>query len=301
MNECKNIPTYSKPLDKGESILYKSFFPNLNLATTKETSIATQCYNCVAWTLGVTDDWLWPLYHPYLTDKDTTLADFDRFYQEAGFTRVSNINEAHIIAWGNTLPNGKLYMTHACIAYPQSKQWESKLGAYIRIAHDLDGLKGESYGQPVAYYKKSAGEAVQQNRPKLQRQQPTITHSDLIKLSKALSLLSKNVIHDFDTLYENWIQFWQDSADKNSLLSSNPVARKQSTTYKELIQFGQKNNILPLLILRLYVGDYWALLAYDELQSTESLKVFHGTECHVLEGQHGRARRTVKKYIDSLT
>ncbi|WP_005567461.1 DUF7689 domain-containing protein [Aggregatibacter actinomycetemcomitans] len=302
-NDCKNIPTFSRPLDESERIIYKGFFPNLNLSTAKATSISTECYNCVAWTLGITDDWLWPEFHAYTTDKDTTLEDFDKFYEKMGFVRAASDKEAHITAWGNTTPEGKLYMTHASVTYPDYQgQWESKLGKFIRMKHDPNDLQGNSYGRRVAYYKKSTTQDLLQTRLRLIKERRPVTYDEAIKLNRKLVMLPKALIDSFDNKYEFWKETWDDSSDVLATFSSNPTTFKLSNEYQELVKLGKNSDILPLVVLRLlfFKNDFFALQLYDELQANKSLVVEYDDNFHLLEGEKGRAHLTVKKYISSL-
>ncbi|MDU7693201.1 MAG: hypothetical protein E7K04_03025 [Helicobacter sp.] len=301
---CDNIPTYEKPLDDGEKFLYKSFFPKLDVDTARETSISTECYNCLAWTLGITNKWLWPIYHAYLDPTQTTQDDFNRFYHDAGF-ELTNRSNAEIAAFGALTKQGKLYMTHGAKIYSKQKdltdKWESKLGAYIRLEHELEGLDGDSYGKPVAFYKKAAHfENVQREAQKRRSNIKKPEFMDIQKLRHKIDGIEPAIVQEFDANFLNWTENWQDSANENRLFSSNPASRAFGDYFLELIGLGAQADLLPLVVLRLYTGDFWANLLYDALQKDESLRVFYGEDCHIFEGEIGRSYKIVERYIKAL-
>lgn len=115
---------------------------------------ATPVYNCIAWTLGMTDRWVWPS----STGKGPTLADFDDLYRSHGYRRSDTLNfekEAGIekvIVYGKRGKSGKIELTHGA-RQEKDGSWSSKLGQLPLIRHlqprDIDG---NSYGEPVALY-----------------------------------------------------------------------------------------------------------------------------------------------------
>ena len=57
---------------------FQGYFPNLNVAQVVVTDNATSAYNCIAWTVRITNRWIWP---------GGSLAHFDAFYRGYGFIR----------------------------------------------------------------------------------------------------------------------------------------------------------------------------------------------------------------------
>ncbi|SDE42314.1 DUF7689 domain-containing protein [Riemerella columbipharyngis] len=153
---CDNIPTFSHSLDQNEIFFYTSFFSKLDTNLSRRTSISTQCYNCVSWTLGITNEWLWPDGEFILpSEKSTKPEFFDEFYKKLGYTKTTDIKDADIEAWGVDNGIDPLYMTHASVRYaPDRSIWESKLGALQRLTHIADGLESDIYGKVRIYYKK---------------------------------------------------------------------------------------------------------------------------------------------------
>jgi hypothetical protein len=115
---------------------------------------ATQKYNCIAWSLGVTSRWVWP---------GTSLSAFDDLDSQFGYKRMSKMDFSvqpgveKIVLYGK-YTDGKFEATHQAHQNPDGT-WTSKLGKMALIRHNSpDSLDGPDYGKPVAVYyrKKSA-------------------------------------------------------------------------------------------------------------------------------------------------
>ena len=68
---------------------FKGYFPSLDVNRAVVTGGMSSVYNCISWTVGVTNRWLWP---------GNTLAQFDTFYQGFGLHRSGN---GEVAAWGH--------------------------------------------------------------------------------------------------------------------------------------------------------------------------------------------------------
>jgi hypothetical protein len=71
----------SRSLTPQEKVLARAIGPRMNVDSIVVTDEATQRYNCLAWTLGITTSWIWPW-----GDRDATKAEFDSFYLGQGFS-----------------------------------------------------------------------------------------------------------------------------------------------------------------------------------------------------------------------
>jgi hypothetical protein len=123
----------------------EGWFPNL-----KKWSITgpiTSSYNCIAWSVGITNQWIWPGY---------TVADFDAFYASHSWSVASTGKREYkkrkvALYANNSNPNDCTHgsrETHDC-------GWdESKLGPSERIMHIRSELEGGSYGEVIRYYEK---------------------------------------------------------------------------------------------------------------------------------------------------
>ncbi|WP_019520339.1 DUF7689 domain-containing protein [Faucicola boevrei] len=295
--KCNQIPSYDKPLDKGARIVYKSFFPNLNVDTARETSFSTQCYNCISWTLGITDDWVWPLGQ---VGGDTSVADFDAFYQKHGIARATDAT-ADIALWGQTTPSGHVSATHGSIV-SHAPLWESKLGLYIRMRHGKDDLVGEQYGKIIAYYKKdaTATQKLLATRQKLLSSRQPLSLNEYQKINQAVKKLPLRMQQTFDHLYTRWQQKWFDGA---YAIDSNPYTRRHIGEYQMLIDLGAEMGeaILPLVVSRMVSPEnIFGIVLYDELQKNPRLKAGYGDDFNVIEGEVARALLSAKKYITTF-
>jgi hypothetical protein len=112
-------------------------------------------YNCIAWSLGITDQWVWP---------GATVADFDRLYGNHSYRRIGTLDYrlqpgAHkIVLYGRIkYVNGRrvIECTHGARQLADGT-WTSKLGRLPAIRYwspdALNGTGPNGYGQPVAVY-----------------------------------------------------------------------------------------------------------------------------------------------------
>ena len=113
---------------------------------------ATAAYNCISWSIGVTDHWEWP---------GDTEAVFDNLYSQYGYVRVFGLNYEvqpgidKVVLYGTQNPDGSIKATHAARQLPDGS-WSSKLGQGLLIRHAMpDDLDGSDYGVPVAVYVRS--------------------------------------------------------------------------------------------------------------------------------------------------
>ena len=79
----------SRPLTPAEQQRFKGYFPSLDVTRAGATDNATHVYNCIAWTVGITNAWIWP---------GPTLASFDAFYSRHGLHRAGN---GPVAVWGD--------------------------------------------------------------------------------------------------------------------------------------------------------------------------------------------------------
>jgi hypothetical protein len=105
-------------------------------------------YNCIAHTVGVHNQWVWP---------GDQVGDFDRLYGQYGYRRVRGLDyRVHpqldkIVLYGKH-QNGRVVCTHGS-RQQRNGTWTSKLGAGPLIRHPGPGsVNGPSYGQPIAVY-----------------------------------------------------------------------------------------------------------------------------------------------------
>ena len=112
----------------------------------------TKVYNCIAWSIGITNRWVWPGY---------TISAFDQLYGSYGYRRISTKDYRlqpgvqKIVLYGRVYKNGRIKCTHGARQLADGT-WTSKLGKLPLIRHmSPDALNGPSYGRPIAVYVKS--------------------------------------------------------------------------------------------------------------------------------------------------
>ena len=267
-----------------EKSRFRGYFPSLDVDQAVVTDNASAAYNCISWTVGITNRWLWP---------GNSLASFDSFYRGFGFVRS---NDGTIAAWGLSSSN----MTHGSVTGPgHGPRWESKCGSDLRIQHGLNELVSSSYGRVVAFYRQSlalpavyalALEAVMKERTAKSYMSAAQTRALHQQQARLLDQLRAN----FDEAFAAWKQTWSSGG---LAICSNPHARAFGKEYDALIALGPQ--ILPLLIEQLADPEnFFALQLYDALQSNEKLLVqFEPDDERILEGEQGRAKRVVQAWF----
>ena len=275
----------ARAMTAAEKARFQGYFPNLNVNNAVVTDKATSAYNCISWTVGVTNRWLWP---------GSALAHFDAFYRGFGFVRSGAAGP--IAAWGRS----SAAMSHGSVSGPaHGPRWESKCGYDLRIQHGLSELAGGLYGRVLTFYRKSralpaAFEAIAE---------------DLMNEKHAKSYLStpqKKTLHDqqarvpaelraaFDAAFRAWKAAWFRGG---LAVSSDPHTRAVGQEFDALVALGPA--ILPLVVEALADPEnFLALQLYDAIQPDEKLVVqFEPDDERVLEGEQGRARRVVQAWF----
>ncbi|GBC99531.1 hypothetical protein HRbin17_02056 [bacterium HR17] len=159
--DCGNQPR----TDNGQRQRFENAFPNLVRCEWSITGEATPTYNCFAWSIGVTNQWIdWEVDSVW-GDNDGTLesTDFDAFYQHFGYVRTTNIADADILLYRDPSqvstinPEGITHAARRRLCNCGLGRWimfESKCGGWERIEHRRDQLSGGDYGTPFRYYKR---------------------------------------------------------------------------------------------------------------------------------------------------
>jgi len=269
------------PVEKQRFLAY---FPSLDVNRAVVTGEVSTVYNCISWTVGVMNRWLWP---------GNSLAHFDTFYHGFGYIRAG---DGTIAAWGLSTSS----MTHGSITgRGHGPRWESKCGSDLRIQHGLGELISSSYGHVVAFFRRS-------------RTLPAVYQAALEEIMKekvAKSYLSAGqrrtlleqcdgVPEEVRTAFERAFSAWKNTWFSGGLaISSDPHTRAVGKEYDALIALGPA--ILPLLVEKLADPEnFLALQLYDAIQSNEKLLVqFEPDDERILEGEQGRARRAVQAWF----
>jgi hypothetical protein len=274
----------ARQMTSAEKQQFRSLFPSLDVNHAVVTGEASTVYNCISWTVGVTNRWLWP---------GNSVANFDAFYRGFGFLRAG---DGAIAAWGLSTSN----MTHGSVTgHGHGARWESKCGGDLRIQHGLGELVSSSYGHVVAFYRRSRAlpAAYEAAREDLMKEKTAKSYLSTVQ-RRTLGEERDRVSEGVRTAFEEAFAAWKDAWFSGGLaVSSNPHTRAVGKEYDALIALGPA--ILPLVVEKLADPEnFLALQLYDALQPSEKLLVhFEPDDERILEGEQGRARRVVQAWF----
>ena len=128
-------------------------FPKLAKSGYKITSNETDAYNCIAW--GFSDDSVWCdpwRYWPDSVKREWSINRLIEVFETRGFEVCEDGDpedgfEKVAIYAVDEEPK------HAARQLPNNK-WTSKLGEWIDIEHELEGLEGNEYGRITTYLRR---------------------------------------------------------------------------------------------------------------------------------------------------
>lgn len=136
-------------------------FPALAHTGFRETSPATDGYNCIAWAAGVSDRWWEPCagYHwPDGVPRNYSVETLEAAYKAMGYKVCKDGALEEGFEKVAIFAIDKDFYEHAARQLPDGK-WTSKLGKNKDIEHDLaSALEGADYGKIVRYMKRPRNE-----------------------------------------------------------------------------------------------------------------------------------------------
>jgi hypothetical protein len=266
-----------------EKQTFRAAFPNLDVDRAIVTAEVSAIYNCIAWTVGFADRWLWP---------GGSITHFDTFYQGFGYIRSG---DGSIAASGRSMGD----MTHGCVSGPgHGPRWESKCGSNLRIQHGLHERVGSHYGRVVAFYRKSrlVGGTYASTLEEGMKGNSSSSLKSVQKraLREERSHVPADLRAAFDAAFDVWKSTWFSGG---LAMSSDPGTRAIGKEFDALIAMGPA--ILPLVVEKLSdSGNLMALRLYDAIQPDNHLIVQYGPEDErIVEGEQGRARRVVQTWL----
>ncbi len=269
-----------RPMTEDEKVRFHEYFPVLDVDKAVVTDEATPQYNCIAWSAGITDQWVWPPeMYPNLSEDEA----FDKFYASRGFKRAE---KGELARWSNDQG-----ITHGSISGPgHGPRWESKCGQEARIQHGFDELQGEIYGKPDVFYTKVSEPEVMPNRLK--------ELSLNIKLGIKTKALQVNpeVRKKFDGLYASWQNFRK---DPRIAMSANPADYCKTEAFTEITKMG--GSVIPLLMEKMSNGDIFCLQAVEKIAKSgrgpERVLVLSRDE--VSTSEQNKAYNALMKYYNN--
>lgn len=285
----------SRSLTPQEKTQARQVWPRMNVDGVVVTDEATNRYNCLAWTLGITTSWVWPW-----GIRNATKTEFDALYRSYGFSPAGS---GTIAAFGLNLNS----MTHGSITGPgHGPRWESKAGAWLRIQHGLGEMEGGNlYGNVLGFYRRAALMAadLQLANVRLQTLLKAQNMKEVINLTADqidyVKTRAGQVDHEmkerFDNAYAAWKATWNHPL---IAVSSSPATRAHTVEFLELISLG--SDILPLLMEKLTdPEEFFALVAVDRLARPELQVTREIDDEAVLLGEQGRAIETVQRWVQT--
>jgi hypothetical protein len=136
----------------------KALFPKLGTAPFLVTSLPDPVYNCIAWAVGVTDAWWWPLDHPLAhwpesVPRVRTVEAFRSAFATLGYATCPG-EELEVGFEKIALSADALGVpTHAARQLANGR-WTSKLGKAEDGEHALHDLEGDLYGTVILVLKR---------------------------------------------------------------------------------------------------------------------------------------------------
>ena len=130
--------------------LYRNEFPDLTVEVVERF---TNAFNCIAWTIGVRDRWVWTEID---TDHDgnASFVEFVAFYQKHGFQPTAIESQADVAIFGFE-SFGKLDVKHGAVREKGSNYWLSKMGQGGIIRHEgLNVFDTSPYGKLLLMFKR---------------------------------------------------------------------------------------------------------------------------------------------------
>ena len=278
----------TRSMTPAEKEQFRKLFSGMDVDRVVVTGEATPEYNCVAWTLGVTTTWM---------DPGSRLEDFNNYYMARGFV-VGSQREYKVRVWRLSKPPYPLFMIHASVYLPPGHA-ESKFGELLRAQHREGELSLEWI--PVQYYSHDICPSPQERE--LIEAVNSGRFSTLITDDHAGAVLAESARlspvrrEQFEEAFLAWKATW---SLPHMALSASAQSVTHSVEFQQLVSMGP--DIIASVVEKLLEPDnFFALQLYDRLQPARQLTVsVNPASDEVFEGEQGRARRTVQRFVASL-
>lgn len=236
-----------------------SEFPNISANESYCSGPASSIYNCISWTVGVTNDWIWP--------GDYSISNFDALYNSYGYTRTgANADNAAIAIWvkDGIFKHGSV-RKNSTIPKPHGFDWESKCGPQERVMHTRDALSGNIYGS-IAYYYRPINGTVNTLASLPETTRSTFSSTDMNIIETLKEEIPTNIKSEFSKKYAAWKDTWN---NPQIAFESNPRRYAESEEYSALCQFCQQYGKItwPLFINKLSEGDVFVCNLLEDLTS----------------------------------
>jgi hypothetical protein len=281
-----SLPVKPTPPNSAQWAQLSNSFPNLIQDNVVITDNPTNVYNCISYSLGITNFWINPssplsvFQGQYLNARSLYCATND--YQP---TTVPG--NAFIDGWGTG--NGT-NMTHGDIVFPVAEAlWESKLGSWYRITHGRTELTGSIYGTVLTSFVQSSTPDVHDMVSTLP-QEPDLSPEELARTSERASQVAADLGRRFDAALAAWKETWMQPP---LVYSSDTRDYATGPEFDALARLG--DGIIPLVVGRLSDEDGFFLLPLLEILLGRD----PAPKLHPLESEQSRGRRAVRAFLKS--
>lgn len=332
------VSAYSSYSPTGKADLYMkldnsdimSAFPNLKADDAIKSAPTSSTYNCISWSGGITNAFIWPpdIGSPWYSANPLTA--FDKFY--------GNNPRRYIGAWtytrsGATQSNSIVDLwansggyTHGSVRKPGNDNphgydWESKPGGAMRTFHPRYALRGNAYGNVVANYRLAGtypyvtasnqtemtlSESVDRGLTVIEKVE--LSTDEKVKIENLIKNIPEKVKQEFDTKYIAWKATWN---DPDLIIQSNPKMYTQSRQYNAFLTFSKKQGkpIWPLLFQKYDQGDflveqtiidltytnYGSLL--DEIRNESTIERFDAQGAYIAPSENANMMKYIKKLL----
>lgn len=309
-------------------------FPLLTQDDAIRSAPATGAYNCIAWSGGVSNTWIWPPSNlsTYNCSSANYLQCFDNFYSNNpvrypgawNYTRTGATEANSIVDLWKTATA----YTHASVKkpgnnHPHGYDWESKPGSTNRTLHPRYALtQANWYGSVSNYYKATGTYArnanVQQafssdadavNAGVAIFDKAVLTGQAVDKLKNLLQKTGKSLTAEFDRLYHQW-----DATKAANASLSDPAAYCKNNEYRALEKFALTNrqaamliafdkfikgdHIISELVLTLTMDKYSRLL--DEVKAERLANPYDKEGRYRIHGDHDNGVLYIEKILKEL-
>jgi hypothetical protein len=244
------------------------------------TDNPTWTYNCVAYSIGVTDRWINPPEQPQA---------FAELYTLLQFPTAGTSDLVCIDGWAHGQE-----MVHAARTFPvgaeeagQTLIMESKVGALHRMTHSRDLFNGSLYGLRTVSFTAQLPPTEQASQPATPPVSAALSAAELSLIADHAGRVADSLRVRFEESLQQWKALWP-------LASSDTRIYARGSAFDGLVALGP--GIAPLIIARLSEADGFVLLPLLERLTAQPMDV----AAHPLEGEQSRARRVARAWLAQL-
>lgn len=252
----------------------QGYFPQLSPANVWITAEPTGVYNCISYSLGITNRWINP---------PQPLANFQALYNNPPYnhpTVPAGDPSAAIDGWAtDQMTHGS--RTSTSLSAPL---WESKLGSWFRITHGRSELTGNTYGHVVTSFRWQAA-MVEADHGEAEPLQP----SEIERVHELAGAVPAPLRERFAGALADWKRTW---SELPLAASSDTRDYAQGPAFERLLELGP--DAVPLVLEQIVeADDGFLLLALLERWWEREDLVAVAVE-QPLESQQSRAIRALR-------